>query len=108
VYGGDLIAKGSRSAKLSVHDLRHHFASRLVQSGVPLDTVRDLLAHADTAMVLRYAHLSPDHLAEAVEKVARSKDGQATLQAGSCHKDFRENDGAGGKARRASCHTDCP
>jgi hypothetical protein len=33
--------------------------------------VRDLLGHADLEMVLRYAHLSPDRLAMAVEKVAR-------------------------------------
>jgi len=52
------------------HDCRHHFASRLVMAGVPLNTVRDLLGHASIEMTMKYAHLAPETLAEAVEKIS--------------------------------------
>lgn len=65
------VRKRAALRDFNFHDLRHHFASRLVQSGVDLNTVRELLGHADLKMVLRYAHLAPGGLARAVEKVSR-------------------------------------
>lgn len=59
-----VIAAGIEDFRL--HDLRHTFASWLVQSGVPLPEVRDLLGHSTIKQTERYAHLAPDHLQSAV------------------------------------------
>jgi len=51
------------------HDLRHTFASWAVQSGVTLHELMLLGGWSSYSMVLRYAHLAPDHLAQAAERV---------------------------------------
>ncbi len=56
------------------HDLRHTAASYLAMSGVDLNTIRDILGHKSLDMVLRYAHLSPAHHANAVSRLDRQMD----------------------------------
>lgn len=51
------------------HDLRHTCASWLVQAGVPLHTVAEILGHTSTAVTKRYAHLAPEHLRDAILKI---------------------------------------
>jgi integrase len=48
------------------HDLRHTCASWMVQAGVPIYTVAQMLGHSSTAVTQRYAHLAPQNLVDAV------------------------------------------
>lgn len=46
------------------HDLRHTWASWLVQRGIPLRVVQEMGGWQTLAMVQRYSHLAPEHLHE--------------------------------------------
>ncbi len=48
------------------HDMRHTCAAHLVNAGVALVEVRDLLGHSSIVMTERYAHLSPENIRTAV------------------------------------------
>jgi integrase len=61
------------------HDLRHTWASWHVQSGTRLEVLKDLGGWNSYTMVLRYAHLAPEHLAEDAERIAAFRTVSATL-----------------------------
>jgi integrase len=54
-----------------LHDLRHDFASNLIQKGNDLYIVQHLLGHKDGRMTQRYAHLRVENLRQAVESLDR-------------------------------------
>ena len=73
IDAGKLKSKFIRSVKESgikhfrFHDLRHTFATRLVQRGVDLYKVAKLLGHKDITTTQRYAHHYPESLRDGVE-----------------------------------------
>lgn len=59
-------------ADLRIHDLRHSFASALVNNGVPIYDVQKLLGHQDLRTTERYAHLAPGRLRDSASRVVKS------------------------------------
>lgn len=66
-YSWDTARKQAGLPELRMHDLRHSFASFLVNAGRSLYEVQELLGHADIRTTSRYAHLSRERLNAAVE-----------------------------------------
>ncbi|HMH12104.1 MAG TPA: tyrosine-type recombinase/integrase [Edaphobacter sp.] len=49
------------------HDLRHTFASLLIQNGASIEVIANQLGHSGTAMAIKhYAHLSPEYIGNTV------------------------------------------
>lgn len=57
--------------RLRFHDLRHTFATRLVQNGVDLYRVQKLGRWKTTSMIMRYAHHYPESLRPGIETMDR-------------------------------------
>jgi site-specific recombinase XerD len=69
-YSWDTARKKAGLDNLRIHDLRHSFASAMVNSGMTLYDVKEILGHANIKTTQRYAHLSNQRLREAAESVA--------------------------------------
>lgn len=65
--------KAAQIEDLHFHDLRHTFATRLVQAGVDLYKVQRLLGHKSPSMTQRYAHHYPESLRDGVEVLDRPR-----------------------------------
>jgi len=52
----------------SWHTLRHTTASRLAMAGVPIRTIQEIMGHRDIGTTLKYTHLAPGHIKEAIQK----------------------------------------
>ena len=65
----DTIRKRTGIPELRLHDLRHSYASFLVNAGRSLYEVQKLLGHYDPKVTMRYAHLSPQSMLDAVNVV---------------------------------------
>ena len=63
-----------RRINLHWHDLRHEYASRLVERGVPLAQVRDLLGHASITTTERYDNQKLENLQAAVAQARERED----------------------------------
>lgn len=50
----------------AAHSLRHTFASHFMQEGGNILALQRILGHSTIVMTMRYAHLAPDHLIDAV------------------------------------------
>lgn len=57
-------------SEVRIHDLRHSFASFLVNAGCPIYEVKELLGHSQIKTTQRYAHLSQNTLLNATNKVS--------------------------------------
>jgi integrase len=73
-----------------LHDLRHSFASFLVNKGVSIYVVRDLLGHTQIQTTQRYAHLTQEALQNAAEVAASFLD-NASQGGSAAHQEHGRN-----------------
>lgn len=64
------VCKLANVENLRFHDLRHTAATRMVDAGIPLPVVKQVLNHANIQTTMRYAHTMREQEISAVESLA--------------------------------------
>ncbi|MEA1912488.1 MAG: site-specific integrase [candidate division WOR-3 bacterium] len=64
-------AKKAGIENVTLHTLRHTFASWLVMEKVDITTISKLMGHSDIKTTMIYAHLAPDYMRKAVNKLPK-------------------------------------
>ncbi len=68
------------SEKVTLHTLRHTFASQLAIAGVPLRYIQELMGHQSSQTTLQYAHLSEEHVGKQVLRLPFSGENKSWSQ----------------------------
>ncbi|MER9603442.1 site-specific integrase [Mesorhizobium sp. M0243] len=65
------LLKQANLSDVTLHELRHTYASTMVRNGAPLIIVAQALGHSDTRMAEKhYAHLAPSYVADTIRRLA--------------------------------------
>jgi len=89
-HSWDTARRKAGLADLRIHDLRHSFASYVINAGRSLYEVQKLLGHTQVKTTQRYAHLSHDSLLSAADTAAISVPWDAGQREETREKDDRE------------------
>ena len=63
------IERETAKGKVTWHSLRHSFGTRLGAQGVDVETLRELMGHADISTTQRYLQTTEEQKRKAVEKM---------------------------------------
>jgi integrase len=78
-WGWDQL-RADTGVKCRIHDLRHTFATRLAENGVPESTMLALMGHMSRAMLERYSHIRMAAKRDAVAGIRLREQGEMTPQ----------------------------
>lgn len=65
------VCESANLRNIGWHTFRHTFASRLAENNISMRTIQELLGHSDTNTTMRYAHLSPLVLQDAIKTLEK-------------------------------------